>query len=174
MAANPAANPPVLITGVNVVAGNGLVAQQNFERGALILQENPLLVYNTEKSSPQGTTKASYLLLQNERDGTTNSLSTAVERLIPPNQAIFDNPFTLRPQAKKPRQRISDRIAYNAFDFQTAGTFHLSVYATLSACSHFYVPNATVHINIRSKKSTRKILTGQARLVASKATRRFA
>jgi len=46
MAAVP---PPPPVTGVNVVKGEGLVAQQRFEKGALILTEDPLVMCDTGK-----------------------------------------------------------------------------------------------------------------------------
>ena len=46
MAAIP---PPPPVTRVNVVKGEGLVAQQRFERGAFILTEDPLVICDTGK-----------------------------------------------------------------------------------------------------------------------------
>ena len=51
---NMAANhPQVRVTDVNVVAGNGLVAQQHFKKGALILDEDAFFQCETRKRTEE-------------------------------------------------------------------------------------------------------------------------
>jgi hypothetical protein len=90
MAANAAANPSsTIVTGVNVVAGNGLVAQREFKKGECILEENALLICNTKKSYLQWSAPEAEAFFDDERDGTTNRLEEAYNDLSQAGRATY-------------------------------------------------------------------------------------
>jgi hypothetical protein len=94
MAANAAANPlPILVTTANVVAGNGLLAQQEFQKGERILEENALLICNTAESYKNWKAHQAEAWFETERQGTTNRLQRAVERPSQADRATFDNSY---------------------------------------------------------------------------------
>ncbi|CAE7020414.1 hypothetical protein P3342_004415 [Pyrenophora teres f. teres] len=62
------------ISNVGVVAGRGLVASQEIERGALIVQENALVCCNTTVTDNPSATIAVDSFFQRERNGFTNHL----------------------------------------------------------------------------------------------------
>lgn len=162
------------ISAVGVVAGNGLVASQKIERGALIVQEDALVYCNTSINHNQLTVATATNFFQLERNGVRNRLQTAVEALNDDDRTEFDNLFTPNPLAT-PLQQIVDRFQHNCFHFpgKKSGTrpnshpqTHIVVYPTICMANHSCVPNAMLLID--SRVSRGGIVRAQGRLVASK------
>ena len=161
------------ISTVGVIAGNGLVASRKIERGALIVQEDALVYYNTSINHTQFTVVTATNFFQLERNGVRNRLQTAVEALQDDDQTKFDNLFTPNSLAT-PAQQIVDRFQHNSFHFsgKKSGArpnghpqTHIVVYPTICMANHSCVPNAMLLID--SRVSHGDIVRAQGRLVAS-------
>jgi len=158
----------VQITETNVVAGKGLVAQQSYKQGALILQEDALVFCNTRKRHDywEDEGKAFY---DEELNGTTKILQTAFNKLSLLDQATFHKFYTSNPRPSNV-EHIVDRFRYSAFKVPVrrhgdeADTTRMVLYRTICFANHSCVPNATVYIHNRDYPDTR----GQGRLVATR------
>jgi hypothetical protein len=165
MAANAAANPlPILVTTANVVAGNGLVAQQEFKKGERILEANALIICNTGESYKNWKAHQAEAWFETERQGTTNRLQRAVERLSQADRATFDNSYTPDATATEYEQLV-DRCSRNSFEFYTKRVWKIQVvvYNVISRANHSCGPNVTLEIQTEGDNK------GQARLIATKA-----
>jgi len=151
-----------------VVAGKGLVAQQNYKQGALILQEDALVMCNTRKRHDywEHEAKAFY---DEELNGTTKILQTAFNKLSLPDQATFYKFYISNPRPTD-IEHVVDRFRYSAFKIpigrkdREPATTRMVLYRTICFANHSCVPNATVYIHNRDYPDTR----GQGRLVATR------
>jgi len=163
MAAIP---PPPPVTGVNVVKGEGLVAQQRFERGALILTEDPLVMCDTGKKYSDWDKEAS-AFYQEQLEYSTSMLWKAFNNLELFDQGVFNTLYTTKRKASK-LEYVVDAFRHNGFHFgfRNVSNAHIIIYRFICAAYHSCIPNATVMINDFAPDET--LHPGQARLVATR------
>ncbi|KAI4704708.1 hypothetical protein J4E89_009585 [Alternaria sp. Ai002NY15] len=159
-------HPQVRVTNANVVAGNGLVAQQNFKKGALILDENAFFQCDTRKQ-PEEQNREVIAFYDEEVNKTTARLTTAYTQLSWQDREAFHKLYTSKTRATDV-EHLVDRCRYNAFNFRDytgVGIQHtrLVVYRTISFANHSCIPNAVLYIDENGAD-----LKGYARLVATR------
>jgi len=162
MAAN---HPQVRVTDANVVAGNGLVAQQHFKKGALILDENAFFQCDTRKRTEEQNREL-IAFYDEEVNKTTRRLTTAYRRLSWQDREAFHKLYTSKTRATDV-EHLVDRCRYNAFKFPTIplaeDNTYLVVYRTISFVNHSCIPNAVLYIDENGAD-----LKGYGRLVATR------
>ncbi|KAI4695872.1 uncharacterized protein J4E88_000042 [Alternaria novae-zelandiae] len=155
----------VEVTDDDVTVGNGLIAQQKFQKGALILEQDPILLCNTRKPFETWDREAN-IFYDEEAAGTTAILATAYSKLSWEDQGAFRELYTSKTRGTDV-EHIVDRCRYNAFRYRLGtdadATTRMAVYRTISFANHSCIPNAVVYIN-KSNSYPR----GQARLVATR------
>ncbi|KAI4953984.1 hypothetical protein J4E91_001693 [Alternaria rosae] len=164
MAAN---HPQVRVSNTNVVASNGLVAQQNFQKGALILEEDAFFQCDTRKPS-EWPDREFIAFYDEEVNKTTAFLSTAYTQLGWQDREAFHKLYTSKTRATDV-ERLVDRCRYSAFNFlysptvDAQDTTRLVVYRTISFANHSCIPNAVLYIETVEAETK-----GEGRLVATR------
>ena len=144
-------HPQVRVTDANIVAGNGLVAQQNFEKGALILDEDAFFQCDTRKQ-PEEQHREVIAFYDEEVNKTTALLTTAYTQLSWQDREAFHKLYTSKTRATDV-EHLVDRCRYNAFNFRDYTgvsiqfTTRLVVYRTISFANRSCIPNAVLYID---------------------------
>jgi len=156
-----------IVAGPQVVAGNGMIATRDIQKGDLIHQEMPLVKVSTGQGPLQwpqpGISTAFY---NNERAGTTTVLSGAVASLSPANQALFNVLFRPAGATTALRELVA-RFEHNAFQYRHYSRMNLVIYPTISYVNHSCVPNADLEICPGALGAPP--FSGQSRLIATRA-----
>ncbi|KAH3904779.1 hypothetical protein HBI56_213030 [Parastagonospora nodorum] len=149
-----------IVAGPPVVAGRGVIATRDIQKGELIHEEQPLVNVSTGYGPLQWPRPGnSTIFYNNERAGTTTILSRAVTSLSPANQGLFNVLFRPAGATTALRQLVA-RFEHNAFQYRYWSRMHLVVYPTISYVNHSCVPNADLEIC--------EAAHGQSRLIATR------
>ncbi|KAF1968486.1 SET domain-containing protein [Bimuria novae-zelandiae CBS 107.79] len=151
------------VTHNGVTTGKGLVATRKIPKGTLIIEDMPLIKFDTRIPSAEYDDDNSKFFRQ-ERKGQANIIQKAVSGLSEEDRTKFRDLHNRKESVGD--QRVDDiSIAENnAFDFDKNGTKWLSVLTVISRVNHSCAPTAYV----TAFNTVDGVNLGRTKLIASK------